>query len=511
MSEREQAFESRGLASDQTLAIELLEPFLSLMPDAAIVVGEDGTIASVNEQAETLFGYDPGELCGRGVEVLVPERFRHEHRHHRSEYAVAPKAREMGAGLELTGRRRDGTEFPVDISLAPLAGHERQFVVVSIRDASERRAATATASQLAAIVHSSQDGIISTSPEGIITSWNPGAERLFHYASADIVGSHVSRLLDNDASEDLEALLAAALAGEPSIPRDTRWLTQTGARLDVALSVSLLHGHGGQTLGFALLMRDITERKAAEVELRRALVARERSERQQSVTSEIRLALLSEIPISEVLDLTCARACELLGAENTAVALLTDGELRIDAATHAHLVGVVLPIDASLSGRAVTTRAPQRLASLAADSLFDLRPLRPVPEGPALAVPIASGDVVHGAISLARPAHAPLITDDDADVLQRIADQVALGLELGKARDLRDRMLLIDDRERIAHSLHDDVIQQLFGMSLRLQNLAGLSGDRRIADQVSAMIDDLDASIRRIRSAVFELEARNRT
>jgi signal transduction histidine kinase len=252
-------------------------------------------------------------------------------------------------------------------------------------------------------------------------------------------------------------------------------VTKDGVRLDVAFSISLLHGNSGQSLGFALLVRDVTERKAAEAEVRRVLVERERRERQQAATSEIRLALLSGAPIDEVLDLTCARACELLDAENTVVALVQEGELRITAATQPHLVGAVFAIDASLT------------------------------------VPIASGEVVHGSLSLVRAAGAPLVVDDDANVLQGLADQVALALELGTARDLRDRMLLIDDRERIAHSLHDDVIQQLFGVSLRLQNLAGLSGDPRVAAQVTEMIDDLDATIRRIRAAVFELQSRNHT
>lgn len=509
MGEREQAFESSDLAAEHSFAIELLEPFLSLMPDAAIVVRDDGAIASANELAESLFGYGAGELFGRSVDVLVPERFRQVHRHHRAGYAKAPRARQMGAGLELTGRRRDGAEFPVDVSLAPLAGHEQQYVVVSIRDASERRAATETASQLAAIVHSSQDGIVSTNAQGVVTSWNPGAERLFRYSTSEILGQHVSVLVPDDASEDLEDLLASALAGEPSIPRDSTWLTKDGVRLDVAFSVSLLHASGGQPLGFALLVRDVTERKESEAELRRALADRERHERQQSVTSELRLALLSDVPLDEVLDVTCMRACELLGAENAVVALLEDDDLHIRAATHSHLVDVVLALDVSLAGRAVTTAKPQRLASLGTDSPFDLASLQPVPDGPALAVPIMSGDTVHGALSLARRANAPLISDDDAEVLQGIADQVALGLELGRVRALRDRLLLVDDRERIAKSLHDDVIQQLFGVSLRLQNLAGLSGDRQVADQVAEMIDDLDATIRRIRSAVFELETRN--
>src|SRR5262249_13420975 len=96
----------------------MLTTFLSLMPDAAVAVGPNGLIVAVNERTEAFFGYSAGELEGKPIEVLVPERFRPSHRRDRSEYLAGPHARPMGAGLDLYARRRDGTEFPVDISLA---------------------------------------------------------------------------------------------------------------------------------------------------------------------------------------------------------------------------------------------------------------------------------------------------------------------------------------------------------------------------------------------------------
>ena len=337
MGQRDPALEQQESPPERSFPVELLEAFLALTPDASVVVDEEGTIVSANEQAEALFGYEPGELRGHKVEVLVPERFRHEHRNHRAGYMAAPRAREMGAGLDLTGRRRDGSEFPVDISLAPLAGQERPLVVAAVRDSSERRAAHATAAQLAAIVRSTMDGIVSISPEGIVTSWNPGAERLFEWTSPDIVGTHVSALVPEEESAALEELLAAALSERVSPPKDTRWLTRDGGLLDVALSVSLLHGPLDQPLGFALLVRDITERKRAEEKLRQALQDLEHRERQQAITSEIRLSLLSGAPIAEVLELACARACDLLAAENAVVAIKDGEQLRIVTSTRPHL------------------------------------------------------------------------------------------------------------------------------------------------------------------------------
>src|SRR5437867_4913332 len=193
--------------STPSQAIELLETFMALMPDAALVVDPTGTIVSVNELALALFGYQANEIEGQPIEVLVPERFRHRHREDRARYFASPQVRPMGAGLELTGRRRDGREFAVDISLAPLSGVGGQLTVAAIRDASERRAATAAQAQLAAIVQSSVDAIISMTVEGEITAWNAGAEHLFGYRAEEVVGRHVSMLVASSESAVLEEML----------------------------------------------------------------------------------------------------------------------------------------------------------------------------------------------------------------------------------------------------------------------------------------------------------------
>src|ERR1700747_300301 len=94
--------------------------FLEALPDALIVVESDGTIAQVNSQTEELFGYQRGELLGQKIEVLVPERYRRQHPAHRDDFTHSPRIRRMGAGLDLYGRRRDGSEFAVEISLSPV-------------------------------------------------------------------------------------------------------------------------------------------------------------------------------------------------------------------------------------------------------------------------------------------------------------------------------------------------------------------------------------------------------
>jgi signal transduction histidine kinase len=155
---------------------------------------------------------------------------------------------------------------------------------------------------------------------------------------------------------------------------------------------------------------------------------------------------------------------------------------------------------------ATKTGEAQRFSSLGDETLFDLASIQSVPEGPAVAAPIVSGADVQGALALVRAEGAPLISDDDVLTLQGLAEQLAVGLELANARDQREQLMLVGDRERIARNLHDDVIQQLFGMGLRLQNLAGLSSDRRVIDGIAEVVNELDATIGRLRSVVFELE-----
>ncbi len=126
------------------------QTFLEVSPDALLLVDAPGTIVRVNRQTEQLFGYARGDLLGRPIELLLPARFRARHEEHRAGYRARPRNRAMGEGLELFGLRADGTEFPVDISLAPLVTARGPVVAAAVRDATERKRAEANARQLAA-------------------------------------------------------------------------------------------------------------------------------------------------------------------------------------------------------------------------------------------------------------------------------------------------------------------------------------------------------------------------
>ena len=145
----------------------LHEAILDTAPDAIIVVDPEGVIVLVNAQTQRLFGYRRDELVGQPIEVLVPEAIRGVHPAHRARYIAEPHPRPMGAGVELAGRRQDGSEFPAEISLSAIEVDDRLLVSAAIRDGTDRREA--------AIVSSSNDAIISKTLDGTITSWNPAA------------------------------------------------------------------------------------------------------------------------------------------------------------------------------------------------------------------------------------------------------------------------------------------------------------------------------------------------
>lgn len=248
-------------------AEERFRGLLEAAPDAMVIVDDMGTMRLVNAQTEALFGYRREELLGQPVELLIPGRFRAHHVQHRDGYAANRQVRPMGAGLELHGLRRDGTEFPVEISLSPLETADGLLVSAAVRDVSDRRRAEERINELAALVESSQDAILAKTLDGHITYWNAAAQRLYGYTRDDVMGRHVSLLAPSERRHEIDALMDQLRDGERIEHFETLRLTRSGCLLDVDITLWPTRSPDGTVIGACAIVRDISDRKRAEAEL----------------------------------------------------------------------------------------------------------------------------------------------------------------------------------------------------------------------------------------------------
>ena len=375
---------------DANLVETKFRDLLESMPDGIVMVNSTGRIVLANSQAERLFAYERGELRGKLIETLLPERLRGGHVGHRSNYFVQPRTRSMGAGLELYGLRKDGDEFPVEISLSPLKTDEGTLVMSAVRDISERKKAE---QKFRGLLESAPDAIVIVDIAGNIVLVNSQTEKLFGFNRTDLLGKKIELLVPHR-FRNKHPGYRSDFFGAPR-PRsmgaglELYGLRSDGTEFPVEISLSPLETTEGTLVSSAI--RDISDRRRIEHvlsdknrELRAAAEAKDRF--LANMSHELRTPLNAIIGFTGTLlmklpgPLTQAQEKQLTTVQGSARHLLS-------------LINDLLDVAKIESGKLETNIEPTSCQNVIEDVATSLRPLAEK-KGLILALEFASGDVV---------------------------------------------------------------------------------------------------------------------
>ncbi|KRB28840.1 MULTISPECIES: PAS domain S-box protein [unclassified Acidovorax] len=308
---------------------------LESTPDAIVMVNVTGRIVLVNSQAERVFGYPRAELLGQAVEVLLPHRYRGAHLGHRSGFFGQPRTRTMGAGLELHGLRKDGGEFPVEISLSPIDTEEGTMVMSAIRDITDRKRADQKFKDL---LEAAPDAMVIVNREGHIVLVNSQAVKLFGWSRDELLGQPIELLVPQRFSarhpDHRHNFFAEPRTRSMGAGLELHGLRKDGSEFPVEISLSPLETEEGLFVSSAI--RDVTERKRIEqvlrdknLELENAALVKDRF--LASMSHELRT------PLNAIIGFTGTLLMKLPGPLNTE----QDKQLRIVQTGAKHLLSLI--------------------------------------------------------------------------------------------------------------------------------------------------------------------------
>jgi len=241
------------------ILVQLRDP----APVALVVTDRAGLIRFVNHQTELLFGSVRDSLVGQPIQTLVPEDLWQIYIEHQDDYFADPRTRSMGLDLDLVGRQSDGNTFPIKVSLSHVETGDLLIGIEAAREREQRELALENAQRMAAIIEDSDDAIISKTPEGKITFWNPAAERMYGYSSQEVIGRSIDIIIPVERPGEMKAILARIRSGRHVDHFETVRVRKDGTTVAVSLSVSPIRDENDTIVGASTIARNVTDHKRA--------------------------------------------------------------------------------------------------------------------------------------------------------------------------------------------------------------------------------------------------------
>ncbi len=279
---------------------ERLRVTLSSIGDAVISTDASGRVMFMNASAEHLTAWRLTEAKGRSLDTVFTIVNELNRKPMDSRVAVVGEGRvdELANYAVLIGR--DSQEHPVDGSAAPIRDRHNNLtgVVHVFRDVSHRRDAELTAMRLTAIIEGSDDAILSKTLDGIVTSWNPAAERIFGYAAEEVIGHSITKLFPQDRLDEEQLILARLQRGDRVDHFETVRIRKDGAPIDVSVTISPISNQDGQIVGASKIVRDVSQIKKVQAQLEARTVELETKFRDRTVKLQQTLAELEAFSYS---------------------------------------------------------------------------------------------------------------------------------------------------------------------------------------------------------------------
>jgi len=240
---------------------ELVASIVEYSDDAIMSANLEGTITSWNPAAERLYGYSAKDVIGRYASFLMPR----ERTGDITRLFDSMRGGQAIDRLETVRCRKDGVELPVSITISPIRDEDGEVVGAAAihRDITQQKKAFETAQRMAAIVENSEDAIISGSLDGLVTSWNPAAERMYGYSAEEVVGKPAKFLTPQDRKDEIRAILRKIKSGQHVERLETKRIRKDGTAFPVALTVSPILDPDGAVVGTSVIHRDLSEQKGS--------------------------------------------------------------------------------------------------------------------------------------------------------------------------------------------------------------------------------------------------------